>query len=335
MPKLWEKSLRYSFLRLLCDTACRRSYKSMKINGTLPEDGAVIIAPNHTNTLMDALVVLRTRKEPTAFGARADVFRKPAIARFLRFIRIVPMVRGRDGARAVLQNRETFSEVDEVLAHGTPFCMFSEGRHRPKHSLLPIQKGIARIAFASAAKRQTWVVPTGIEYGDYFRYRESCSVTFGDPVDVNAFLKEHEGMTEADTYQAFRDLLYQRISSLILFIPDDENYEARWAEIKPAPKKPRIGLAILLSPLFLLSAVLCLPMWALSEYINRKKLKDPAWRNTVRCMVRLFMSPLMALFWLLVLPGWWKLLGLGLFLLSYSFFYDWLNLLPSQGIEGE
>jgi len=330
MPKLWEKSLRYSFLRLLCDTACRRSYKSMKINGTLPEDGAVIIAPNHTNTLMDALVVLRTRKEPTAFGARADVFRKPAIARFLRFIRIVPMVRGRDGARAVLQNLETFSEVDEVLAHGTPFCMFSEGRHRPKHSLLPIQKGIARIAFASAAKRQTWVVPTGIEYGDYFRYRESCSVTFGDPVDVNAFLKEHEGKSEADTYQAFRDLLYERISSLILFIPDDENYEAKWAEIKPTPKKPRIGLAVLLSPLFLLSAVLCLPMWAPAEYICRKKLKDPAWKNTVRCMVRLFLSPLVALIWLLVLPGWWKLVGLILFLLSYSFFYDWLNLLPSR-----
>ena len=176
MAKLWEKDLRYSILRLWCDCNTRRSYCRTTVQGKLPRKGAVIIAPNHTNTLMDALVVLRTRKGPTAFGARADVFKKPAIARFLRLIRIVPMARSRDGGRAVLQNWETFHEVDEVLEHGVPFCLFSEGRHRPKHSLLPIQKGIARIAFASAEKRQTYVVPTGIEYGDYFHYRTTCDI---------------------------------------------------------------------------------------------------------------------------------------------------------------
>ena len=334
MANLWEKDFRYSLLRLWCDNNTRHSYKKMEIKGSLPEEGAVIIAPNHTNTLMDALVILCTRKDPTAFGARADIFKKPAIAKFLRFIRIVPMVRGRDGGRAVLQNRETFSDVDNVLAHGTPFCIFSEGRHRPKHSLLPIQKGIARIAFASAEKRQTYVVPTGIEYGDYFRYRTDCSITFGDPIDVNAFLRDHAEVSEAEQYQAFRDEVYKRISSLILFIPDDENYKARWEAIKPV-QKPRIGLAALLSPLFLLSAILCLPMWALAEYVCHRKLKDPAWRNTVRDLIRLFGTPLMILFWALVLPGWWKLLGVGLFLLSYSFFYDWLNLLPSREIEVE
>ena len=39
--------------------------------------------------------------------------------------------------------------------------------------------------------------------------------------------------------------------------------------------------------------------------------------------------------WLLVMPGWWKLLAGGLFLFSYSFFYDWLNLVlsPETGEE--
>ena len=327
-----KRDLRYGFLKLWCDCNTRRSYCRTTVKGDIPGDGAVIIAPNHTNTLMDALVILRSRKEPTTFGARADVFRKPAIGKFLRFIHIVPLARIRDGASAVLKNLETFQEVDGVLADGIPFCLFAEGRHRPKHSLLPIQKGVARVAFASAEKRQTYVVPTGIEYGDYFHYRTTCDIQFGEPIDVNAFLREHEGCTEAETFTAFRNLLHERIASQILYIPDDENYQERWEAVKPV-HKPRYALAALLSPLFLVSAILSLPLWAGAEYICHKKLKDPAWRNTVRAMIRLFGMPLMVLFWLIVLPGWWKLLGAVLTVFSYGFFYDWLNLLPWRETE--
>ena len=333
MRSIWDKSLGYQALRAFADPNTRASYNKAHVKGELPKDGAVIIAPNHTSTLMDAMVILRTRKEPTVFGARADIFKKPAIAKFLRYIRIVPMARIRDGAQSVLRNLETFAEVDEVLAHGVPFCIFPEGRHRPMHSLLPIGKGVARIAFASAAKRQTYVVPTGIENGSFFRYRYPNTVTFGDPMDVNAFLKAHEGCTENETFHAFRQELGQRISSLITYITDDENYEATWEAVKPK-RKPQRVLAALLSPLFLLAAVLCLPMWVTAEILC-KRAKDHAWNNTIRFVIRLFVTPLMLLFWLLVMPGWWKLLVGVLFLFSYSFFYDWLNLVlsPETGKE--
>ena len=324
MRNIWEKSLGYQALRAFADPNTRASYNKAHVKGELPKDGAVIIAPNHTSTLMDAMVVLRTRKEPTVFGARADIFKKPAIAKFLRYIRIVPMARIRDGAQSVLRNLETFAEVDEVLAHGVPFCIFPEGRHRPMHSLLPIGKGVARIAFARAAKRQTYVVPTGIENGSFFRYRYPNTVTFGDPIDVNAFLKAHEGCTENETFHAFRQELGKQISSLITYIPDDENYEAAWEAVKPK-RKPQRLLAALLSPLFLIAAVLCLPMWVTAEILC-KRAKDHAWNNTIRFVIRLFVTPLMLIFWLLVMPGWWKLLVGVLFLFSYSFFYDWLNL---------
>jgi hypothetical protein len=201
------------------------------------------------------------------------------------------------------------------------------------HSLLPIGKGVARIAFASAAKRQTYVVPTGIENGSFFRYRWPNTVTFGEPVDVNAFLKAHEGCTENETYHAFRQELGERIKALITYIPDDENYQAAWDAVKPA-WKPRRALAALLSPLFLLAAILCLPMWVTAETLC-KRAKDHAWNNTIRFVIRLFVTPLMLIFWLLVMPGWWKLLVGVLFLFSYSFFYDWLNLIlsPETGAE--
>ena len=333
MRNIWEKSLGYQALRAFADPNTRASYNKAHVKGELPKDGAVIIAPNHTSTLMDAMVVLRTRKEPTVFGARADIFKKPAIAKFLRYIRIVPMARIRDGAQSVLRNLETFAEVDEVLAHGVPFCIFPEGRHRPMHSLLPIGKGIARIAFASAEKRQTYVVPTGIEHGSFFRYRYPSTVTYGEPIDVNAFLKAHEGCSEGETFMAFRKELGERISALITCLPDDENYEAAWQAVKPV-RKPQPLAAVLTAPLFLVCAVLCLPMWVTAEMLCRKA-KDHAWNNTIRYGVKLLLTPIMLLFWLLVMPGWWKLLAGALFLFSYSFFYDWINLTPSRGTGEE
>ena len=324
MSKIWEKNLGYSLLRLIVDTCTKYSYNKARVVGTLPTEGAVIIAPNHTSTLMDALVILRSRKAATVFGARADIFKKPVIAKILTFLRILPLARLRDGAQSVMHNLEVFTIIDDVLDNGVPFCLFPEGRHRPMHSLLPIGKGIARMAFASAEKRHTYVVPTGIEHGSFFRYRYPSTVTYGEPIDVNEFLKAHEGCSEGKTFMDFRNEVGERIKELITYVPDDENYEAAWQAVKPV-RKPRKALAVLTAPLFLLAAILCLPMWVTAEILC-KRAEDHAWNNTIRFGVKLLMTPLMLIFWLLVMPGWWKLLAGVLFLFSYSFFYDWLNL---------
>ena len=72
----------------------------------------------------------------------------------------------------------------------------------------------------------------------------------------------------------------EKVRESITYLPDDETYEARWAEIEARrPRKPawlRYTLAALLSPLFLLSAVLTLPAWGLAEYLCHYKIKDPA-----------------------------------------------------------
>lgn len=339
MRKVWERNRWYSFLRPYADAITRLSYRKFRVIGERPPQGAVIISPNHTNTLMDAMVVLRTRSHPTVFGARADIFETPTVAAILRTLRILPMVRRRDGIRKVLRNYEIFSEVDEVLANDVPFCIFPEGMHRPMHSLLPIGKGVARIAFKSAESRPTLIVPTGIDHSDFFHYMSDVTVRYGEPLDVNAFLEAHKDDTEGARYQALRDELFNRISGLITYLPDDETYEARWAEIEARrPRKPRwlrYTLAVLLSPLFLLSAALTLPMWALAEYLCHYKVKDPAFRNTARFGVRFALTPILGILWavalFLLLPWWAATLLLLWFLVpAYSFFYDWLNLVQGR-----
>lgn len=315
MRKIWERDRLYTFLRHYVDLCTRLSYRRLRCTGALPEEKAVLICPNHTNTLMDALVVLQSRREPTVFGARADIFSQPAVAKILRFLKILPMVRRRDGIRNVLRNYETMDEVQDVLANNTPFCMFPEGRHTPGRELQPLQKGVVRMAFQSAARRPTQVVPAGINYSDFFHYRGTCDLVYGEPIDVNAFLAAREALPEAARYQEFLEELSRRMKELIA--PD-----------VPAPRRPLL-MRILLFPLWLVSALLSLPMWLPAEWLCKHKVKDRAFHNTVRYGFRLIGGPLTFLLWAVLffclLPWWLALALLLLFIPSYSLFYDGIS----------
>ena len=148
---IYDKDVKYSILKPIVGWCTRRSYRRIQVQGqeNIPNDGAILLAPNHCNTLLDALVVLQATREEKVFGARADMFNNPFIAKLMYFFRILPMVRQRDGLRNVLKNHETFDIIVDTLEHGVPFCLFPEGRHRPAHSLLPLGKGITRTAIAA------------------------------------------------------------------------------------------------------------------------------------------------------------------------------------------
>lgn len=238
MGKIYEKNLGYTILKPIVDSNLRNSYRRFEIRGeeNLPNDGVYILAPNHTNTLMDALVILRANKGITVFGARADMFNKPIIAKIMHFLRILPMVRQRDGLRNVLKNYETTDVIVETLESGATFCMYPEGRHRPAHSLLPLGKGVFRAALAANAKfgekTPVYIVPVGIEYGDYFRYRSTVLVTYGEAINITGFISESETDNEAQIIDALRKKLESAMSGLITYIPDDEELQDKWTLVK-------------------------------------------------------------------------------------------------------
>ena len=236
---IYDKDWRYSFLRIFwTDKNVRSSYRRRIVCGqeNLPQDGAIILSPNHCNTLMDALVMLCAHKGITVFGARADIFRKPLIAKIMTFLRILPMVRQRDGLRNVLQNNQTQEIIVDTLENDVRFCIFPEGSHRTRHSLQRLGKGVFRIALAANArfgdKRPVYIVPVGLEYGDYFRYRSTCIVNYGKPINVTKFVAEGNFESEPQAIEALRHELSARISGLITYIPDDENYESKWTLTK-------------------------------------------------------------------------------------------------------
>ena len=235
---IYDKDLGYTILKPIVDWNTKHSYRKIEVTGkeNIPTDGAVIIAPNHCNTLMDALVILQAFKDETVFGARADIFNKPFIAKIMTFVRILPMVRQRDGLRNVLKNNETQEIIVDTLENKVRFCMYPEGRHRPAHSLQTLGKGTFRAALAANSKfgdkMPVYIVPTGIEYGDYFRYRSTCLITFGEAINVTEFVKGLNVENEVQMIEPLRKELASRMSKLITFIKDDEQLYNKWALTK-------------------------------------------------------------------------------------------------------
>ena len=234
MKKIYEEDWWYYRVRNIADPYIRGSYKKLRYEGTekIPRDGAVIYAPNHCDALMDPLSVLAMNREQMVFVARADIFKKPVIRKILTFFKIMPINRVRDGFRSVLNTEDTVEKSIEVLNNRVPFCILPEGMHRPMHSMLPLGKGISRIAYgankAVTDGHHVYIVPIGLEYGDYFRYRSTLLATVGNPIDVTALIAAHPERTEQEMYLEIRRLTGEAIRDLIVCIPDNDDYAATW-----------------------------------------------------------------------------------------------------------
>ncbi len=231
--KIQDSDWLYSFLRPYVDFVVRLSYREMRFVGRerIPKDSAIIFAPNHTGTLMDALVLLAMDRSPKVFVARADIFKKPILAKIFAFLKIMPIMRMRDGIDEVKRNNETIERAVDVLRDNIPFCIFPEGMHQTKFSTLPLSKGIFRIAFQAQelmTDKPLYIVPMGIRYGNFFRFRSTVRIQIGEPINVGAFIAERKGMHPQEQMNEMRTLLEERMRESILYIPNDEDYNATY-----------------------------------------------------------------------------------------------------------
>ena len=234
--QVYSKNFAYTLLRLFwVNPIIKLSLRRFVVKGkeNLPKDGAVIIGCNHTSALLDPLVILRAMNRGTVFMTRADIFRKPFLQKIFTFLRMLPIFRIRDGYAAVKQNEEIIAKCGDVLQHGYPLALFPEATHRPKHSLLPLSKGIFHIALEANKRfgheRPVYIVPMGLEYGKYFDYRSTVVATYGEAINVTEFVRQHEGeVTPARLLAMLREELATRMSKLIAYVPDTEDYDAQW-----------------------------------------------------------------------------------------------------------
>ncbi len=225
--------LGYRLLRAYADKAFLASYSRIQYVGleNIPENCALIFAPNHTNGLMDPLVAMSLGKPlaPMIFAARADMFRIPLLREILLSLYVTPVMRVRDGFSHLEENVGIMGAVSDRLCDGIPYCIMAEGTQRDKHSLLPLRKGIFRVALMTddklSGRMPVVIVPVGIEYGSYYRYRTSILVNVGKPMNVSEFRKSNKDLTQPALMNAMRDELTSKMKALYLSLDDDADYD--------------------------------------------------------------------------------------------------------------
>jgi 1-acyl-sn-glycerol-3-phosphate acyltransferase len=178
---------------------------------------------------MDAMAVIGTTDRQLIFLARADIFKNKFVARILYFLKMLPVYRIRDGFDAVKQNDDTFRDTLRVMKHRNGVVILPEGNHATYRKLRQLKKGICRIAFqtaeASGFDTEINIVPVGLEYSHYWRFRQVLTVVYGHPIKVSEYYDSYRENPNRAIAE-LRDRLSDDLKKVMVHIEDEENYDA-------------------------------------------------------------------------------------------------------------
>ena len=228
-PEIYKWSVFYELLRIYVNLAQRLFYHKIIVQGkeNIPLNVPVILAPNHQNAIMDALAIVYSMPGQTVFMARADVFKNQITAKILKFLKIMPIYRMRDGIENIEKNKELFEEAIELLQHNKTLCLMPEGTHGNKRHLRPLLKGIFRIAFWAnerCSEKQPVIIPVGIDYSDYSSFRSQLVIKFGKPIQVSGFYPEFK-TNPAKAINRLKEALSMEMKRIMINIDCGEYYQ--------------------------------------------------------------------------------------------------------------
>jgi 1-acyl-sn-glycerol-3-phosphate acyltransferase len=206
-------------------------YKRIEIQNLskIPGDERIIFASNHQNALMDAMALVLRLPFQTVFMARADIFKTPWLVKILTVFKILPVYRIRDGISSLNKNEEMFDTAAQIIENRrNPLCLFPEGNHGEKRRLRPLVKGIFRIAFKAQSgfenKPAVKIVPIGIDYEHYQKFRKTLFINVGESIDVSDYWELFTTEPVAATNK-LRDKLSEELRKVMLDIQTDEYYD--------------------------------------------------------------------------------------------------------------
>jgi len=184
----------YRLMRAIAGVALRWFYARVDVDGLerIPARSPVLLAVNHPNSLVDALVIGLIFPRRMALTAKAPLFNNPVVGAFLRAVGVVPLIRARDagagGAAGVdaRRNEQAFNALNSALARGRGVLIFPEGITGDHPSLAPLRTGAARLAFQArdSGVRDLYVLPIGLTFERKDAPRSRVFVQVGDPIDI-------------------------------------------------------------------------------------------------------------------------------------------------------
>jgi 1-acyl-sn-glycerol-3-phosphate acyltransferase len=198
----------YALVRFIARVALDWFYGGMELVGAerLVASGPLLIAVNHPNQLIDALVVLRVSPRRVRLTGKATLFASPIMRLLLRWYGVVPLRRARDEAAAPdapldpARNLEAFRAIVDTLERRRAVLIFPEGRSHHEPKLAPLRTGIARIALQACEERGITglrIQPIGLVFEAKWAPRTRILVNVGEALDVDQWCSSPQPRPDA------------------------------------------------------------------------------------------------------------------------------------------
>lgn len=213
----------YSLLKIYVRFAMQFFCYSIHVNKPelLKYKGPLLIASNHPNSFLDAIVYDILFKMPIWSLARGDVFKIKWAPPILHSLKIFPVYRTREGVENLSDNYKTFEACIEIFKKNGIVTIFSEGLCVNEWHLRPLKKGTARLAFkAWEEKIPLQVLPIGINYSSFRRFGKKIDVNIGNIIHASEF-NLHD--TDGNKYLAFNKKLENELKGLVYEIKSGGN----------------------------------------------------------------------------------------------------------------
>lgn len=219
----------FRFFKWLLTRALHVYFSKIEIIGeqNVPQKGPFILACNHQNAFLDAIVVGALIPRYLHFLTRSDVFNKRS-EYWLRKFQMMPIYRIRDGFGELGKNKEVFDQCTEIFKHGESILIFSEGMHHGNYYLKKPTKGTARIALDSINKLDDdlKIIPCGLNYFSHRQPRNKVIMVYGEPISVGEF-KETYASDAQDGLRQLTNRLGEGMKACLVIPENSEDYETK------------------------------------------------------------------------------------------------------------
>ena len=308
----------YQFLKIWVRLAAKIFCRRIIINhpALLKIEGPVLLASNHPNSFLDAILLDILFEKPIWSLARGDVFKKPFYSKVLTMLKMLPVYRTSEGVENLEANYKTFDACKEIFRNKGIVLMFSEGKCINEWHLRPLMKGTARLAISSWQDGlEVKVVPVGINYSSFRRFGKNIFINFG-----NLITNDESNSKETDGRKnlAFNNRLQNELEQLVFKInTTDKNQQEKQLALRPGI----IRKVLLILPAclgFLFNAPLYLPI----RYYTRTRTNISDHYDSVLITLLILLYPfylLLVTFFLCLITCNWA----GLFVLPVFPFTAW------------
>lgn len=183
----------------------------------LERKGPMLIAANHPNSFLDAVLLACLFRTPIYSLARGDVFTHPFAAKILSALNIFPVYRLREGSEHLAHNYTTFDLCIEIFRNNGTVLIFSEGLSVNEWTLRPLKKGTARLALRAWEEGiPLKVLPAGINYSNFGRLGKNVHLFFGEPITQTAVETK---LNFGEKVNAFNGILENNLKALVYEFP--------------------------------------------------------------------------------------------------------------------